>query len=271
MTTVDHDYVLGTHDEEIERLELQHQVWRPRALDAWGRAGFSRGQTILDVGCGPGYAAQDLADIVGRQGRVVAVDRSRRFLESLQTRIKARGLDQIESFERDLDTAELPMRDADGAWVRWVFAFVTNPRRLLTRIHASLRRGGTLVVHEYFDYRSWRISPASADFESFVATVMKSWRDSGGEPDIGLQLPAWLDTLGFSVRLRPIVDVLRPTDFGWQWPASFVQVGLDRLLALGYMPSDAVTAVKTAFEAASASPHGLVFTPGVLEIIATKQ
>ena len=55
------DYVLGTHDEESARLLLQHRVWRPRALDAWRRAGFTVGQTLLDLGCGPGHAAVDPA------------------------------------------------------------------------------------------------------------------------------------------------------------------------------------------------------------------
>ena len=63
--TRDRDYVLGTHDEEIARLGLQHRVWRPRALDAWTRAGFTQGQTLLDVGCGPGHASVDLAELVG--------------------------------------------------------------------------------------------------------------------------------------------------------------------------------------------------------------
>src|SRR3954463_9710581 len=54
MSNVDADYVLGTHDEEIERLGLQHRVWRPRVLAGWQRAGFTSGMTIADVGCGPG-------------------------------------------------------------------------------------------------------------------------------------------------------------------------------------------------------------------------
>ncbi len=80
----EHDYVLGTHDDELIRLGLQHRVWRPRALDVWRRAGFTVGQTLLDVGCGPGYATADLAGIVGDRGQVVAVDRSERFLEVLR-------------------------------------------------------------------------------------------------------------------------------------------------------------------------------------------
>src|SRR5262245_14213149 len=102
------DYVLGTHDEEIDRLALQHSVWRSRATAAWRRAGFTRGQTLIDVGCGPGYATFDLADLVGPAGRVVAVDRSRRFLDVLERGARARGLDTIETLELDLDDGDLP-------------------------------------------------------------------------------------------------------------------------------------------------------------------
>lgn len=62
----DGDYLLGTGDDEIERLGLQHSVWRPHAARTWNSSGFRQGQTIIDVGCGPGFASLDLADVVGR-------------------------------------------------------------------------------------------------------------------------------------------------------------------------------------------------------------
>jgi len=71
------DYVLGTHEEELARLGLQHRVWRPVALDCWQRAGITVGKRVLDVGAGPGYAAIDLAEIVGPKGEVVALERQR--------------------------------------------------------------------------------------------------------------------------------------------------------------------------------------------------
>src|SRR5206468_8135297 len=113
--TAERDYVLGTHDDEIARLGLQHRVWRPHALDGWRRAGFTVGQTLLDLGCGPGWASADMAEIVGESGRVVAIDRSRRFLEV----VESRGFPQIETHEVDLDEGELPAIEADGAWARW--------------------------------------------------------------------------------------------------------------------------------------------------------
>jgi ubiquinone/menaquinone biosynthesis C-methylase UbiE len=74
------EYVLGTGDEELARLGLQHRAWRLRALAAWRAAEIGPGQTVLDVGCGPGYASLDLAEMVGPCGRVVALDKSERFL-----------------------------------------------------------------------------------------------------------------------------------------------------------------------------------------------
>ena len=59
------DYVLGTHDEEIERLGLQHRVWRPLMLDAWIRAGITGGSHFADFGAGPGFATLDAAAMVG--------------------------------------------------------------------------------------------------------------------------------------------------------------------------------------------------------------
>src|SRR5437879_5628265 len=50
LTMAERDYVLGTHDDEIDRLGLQHLVWRPWMLDSWRRAGITRGTRVLDVG-----------------------------------------------------------------------------------------------------------------------------------------------------------------------------------------------------------------------------
>ena len=264
--------MLGTHDEEIARLGLQHRVWRPRALDAWRRAGFTVGQTLLDIGCGPGHASLDLAEIVGPGGRVVALDRSRRFLDALEAALGERRIGHVESREIDLDADRLPAIGADGAWSRWVFAFVKRPRDLLAGIAAALRPGGMFVSHEYVDYATWRLAPRSDEFEEFVRVVMETWRQSGGEPDIGLSLPAWLGETGFETRsLRPILDVVHASDFIWQWPRSFVEGGLRRLVDLGRIAPDRAAAIAEAFAAREAAPGTLMITPAVLEIIAVRR
>ena len=61
----ENDYVLGTNDEELDRLGLQHRVWRPVVTECWQRVGITHGWRVIDVGAGPGYATADLGEIVG--------------------------------------------------------------------------------------------------------------------------------------------------------------------------------------------------------------
>lgn len=271
--TSERDYILGTHEAEVERLGLQHRVWRARALDAWRRAGFTIGQHLLDVGAGPGYAAFDLADMVGPEGRVCAIERSERFVAVLRERARRCGYENITVHCQDVSLDGLPVAEGsmDGAWCRWIFAFLRQPRQLLDALAEALRPGGTLVIHEYLDHRTWRLAPRSLLMEKFVAEVMGSWRDSGGEPDIALDLPAWLEEAGFVLReLHPIIDIIQPSSFVWHWPASFIDVHLRRLVELGRIAPALAEEIRDDFHGRSSSPSTLMITPTVLEIIAER-
>jgi SAM-dependent methyltransferase len=243
-------YVLGTNDEEIERLGLQHRVWLPRAKAAWQRAGFKRGQTLLDVGCGPGYATLDLAAVTGPTGQVIGLDKSSRFLDVLKARAAHYGVTNVTTQEMDLDDGAWPELQVDGIWARWLFAFVKQPRTLLGKVVGSLKPGGSLVFHEYFDYCTWRLTPPCPELEEFVQLIVKSWRKSGGEPDIGLELPRWLGELGFETTLTTHVDVVLTGSDIWKWPASFVHSGLKRLVELGEIPDQKGEAMWRAFQRA---------------------
>jgi SAM-dependent methyltransferase len=266
------DYVLGTHEEEIERLGLQHRAWRQRAFDAWRSGEISLGRTVLDVGCGPGYAALDLAELVGPSGRVVAIDKSERFLRVLEAKCRERHIDNITAYRSDLDSDEFPDVIADRAWCRWVFAFVKNPRRMLARIASALAPDGIMVLHEYFDYSTWRAAPRSADLDEFVSAVMRSWRDNGGEPDIALWLPRWLEELGFEIRsARPILEIVQPDHLSWTWLATFLEVGRRRLAEMGYLSPSRGESIWRAFLTLQATPGVRMITPGVLEIVAERR
>ena len=266
------EYILGTHDDEILRLGLQHRVWRPRALDAWRRAGFTLGQTIVDLGCGPGYASLDLAEIVGPKGKIISIDKSRRFLDALGAAQRLRGITNIVSHELDLNDSALPDVKADGAWARWVFAFVEKPHDLLTRTAKILKSGGVFVIHEYIDYSTWRLAPRLLELEEYVQAVMDSWRADGAEPDIGLEIPAWLKELGFELKsLNPIVDIVPASNFVWEWPKAFIEVGIQRLVDLGRMKHERAHEILLAFAAAETTSGTLMITPTVLEIIAVRR
>jgi len=265
------DYVLGTHDAELQRLGVQHRAWRPVVLECWKNAGVTSGSRVLDVGAGPGYATVDLAKIVGRSGRVVAVERSPNFVSATRRAVQERSLSSVEVHELDLMHSDLPTGPFDFTWCRWVLCFVSNPELLVKKIANVLRQNGRAIFHEYGHYTTWRFFPQRDSLEEFRNHVVATWRKSGGEPDTGLQLPMWLARNGFVVRsVVPRIFCLQPSDYMWRWPSEFIQVHLLRLQELGAIDSAFADKVRADLAAAENEQPSLMLTPLVLEIVAEK-
>ncbi len=208
------DYVLGTHDEELARLGVQHRAWRPVVLECWKNAGLTSGKRVLDVGAGPGYATVDLAEIVGSSGRVVAVERSPNFVNATRHAVEERSLSNIDVRELDLMNDDLPAGPFDFTWCRWVLCFVSNPELLVKKLANVLSKNGRAIFHEYGHYTTWQFFPRRASLEEFRKHVIATWRGSGGDPDTSLQLPSWLSKSGFAVRsITPRIFCLRPGDY----------------------------------------------------------
>ena len=265
------DYVLGTHQEELSRLGLQHRVWRPVVLECWQRAGITVGKRVLDLGAGPGYAAIDLAEIVGPTGEVVAVERSHNFVCAMETMCRARSLANVRIHELDLMTGELPKGSYDFAWCRWVVSFVDDQSLLIEKLGKIMPKGSVAIFHEYGHYETWRFVPPLPMHERFREHVIATWRESGGEPDGALQLPRLLGENGFVVRsATPHIFCLRPGDYMWQWPVTFIETYLERLIETGQIDHEFAGEVRTAIGSAEKDPNARMLTPLVLEIIAEK-
>ena len=265
------DYVLGTHDDELARLGLQHRIWRSIALACWQKAGITVGRSVLDIGAGPGYAATDLAEIVGPTGKVVAVERSTNFVRALKERCRVRALENVEIHELDLMTEELPAGPYDFSWCRWVASFVSDPDLLIEKLARVMRPGSFALFHEYTHYLTWRFIPRLPSQERFAQEVKASWKAAGGKADVGLDLPIYLAQNGFVVRSAvPRIYCVGPGDYMWQWPASFVGIGLARLQELGRVDAGFAEEVIRDVAQAGRNPHSLLITPLVLEIVAEK-
>jgi len=265
------DYVLGTHEAELERLGVQHRAWQPVVFECWANAGIKSGSCVLDVGAGPGYGTVDLSEIVGRSGKVVAVERSTNFVNALKETVRVRKLSNVEVHELDLMKDDLPAGPFDFAWCRWVLCFVSNPDLLVRKIAGTLKPGGRGIFHEYGHYTTWRFFPRRATLEEFRSHVIASWRESGGEPDTGLSLPSWLANNGFTIRsVVPRIFCLRPGDYMWQWPAQFIHVHLLRLQELGKIDIGFAEKVRRDLRAAEEETNSFMLTPLVLEVVAEK-
>lgn len=264
-----HNYVLGTHDEELDRLGLQHRVWRPTVLKAWAEAGITEGSRVIDLGCGPGYALLDLAEIVGAKGVVHGIERSQKFLAFAQEQSARGGFHSVTLEEADLMMPIQFPKKFDFAWCRWVACFLPDLAPLMTHLRNALRPGGTVIFHEYVDYATWQGIPKCAGIESFAAEIMRRWRASGGEPDIAPALVPKLIESGFEIiQTKPLVFAVQPRDFMWRWPSSFIKGHTSHMVELGTAPEDWAREILQDFTQFENSPHSIMITPTVLQIMA---
>ena len=265
------EYLLGTNDEELTRLGFQHRVWAESTFGLWERAGFAPGQTILDVGCGPGYATFDLASLVGPEGRIVAVDESPRFLDFLNAQCKLRGVMHIDVRHGDVQRLDIPEQSVDGAYARWVLCYVKDPEAVVAGVARALRRGGSFAVLDYFNYCGFTHGPRSAALDRVARAVEESVRARGGDLDMMGHLPAIMARCGLSVQeIKPVVRVARPGSALWQWPITFFRNFLPILVEGGFLTSDEARAFEDDWEDRSNDPSTFLCTPPMLEMIGLK-
>ena len=212
-----------------------------------------------------------LAEIVGPTGEVVALERSQNFIRAMETTCRARSLANVKIHELDLMKGELPKGDYDFAWCRWVVSFVNDQSLLIEKLGGVMPKGSIAIFHEYGHYETWRFFPRLPMQERFREHVIATWRESGGEPDGALQLPGLLGENGFVIRsARPHIFCLRPSDYMWQWPATFIETYLERLIEMGRIDHKFAEQVRKALASAEKNPNARMLTPLVLEIIAEK-
>ncbi len=267
----EHEYVLGTDETELARLGLQHGVWRAQAHEHWERARVAPGARVLDVGCGPGYATLDLARLVGPKGRVTGVDVSRRFLDHVAAAAKRDGLANVTTREGDLQTLALEPASADVAWTRWVLSFVKDPGAVVANVARALAPGGRWAIQEYVSYSGMKLGPASPVLARVVDAIHRSWRAQGGEPDVGLELPRLLLAHGLEVAdARPITRLARPGTSVWDWPGSYFESFVPRLVTTGFLSQADASAFLDEWRARSNDPGALFVCPTVIAITAVK-
>lgn len=271
------DYVLGTGTDESTRLGLQHRLWSAATHELWERALIQPGQSVLDIGCGPGHAAMDLAQIVGPRGRVIAIDESASFLKQLHDHAVSRKFHHIERVLGDVQdlTAVLSHErgQIDVAYARWVFCFLANPGAVIDGLATLLKPGGRVAVQDYFNYeRSLTLAPRCEAFTKVIHAVGASWRARGGDTDVMAKLPGLFIERGFEVEHIDVVQRLaRPGSTLWHWPNSFWQTFLPKLVETNFITAEDMAAFYATWEKASKDPAAFVLLPPVFELVVRRK
>jgi hypothetical protein len=68
----------------------------------------------------------------------------------------------------------------------------------------------------------------------------------------------------------PHIFCIRPNDYMWQWPATFIETYLPRLQEMGRIDRRFADQVRVDLTNAEKNPNALMITPLVLEVVAEK-
>lgn len=159
-----------------------HHRWRGRAAD---RAELAPGGRVLDVCCGTGDLALELARRAGPEGEVVGCDFSEPMLELARAKALDRGLDA--RFEW-ADALELPYEDSsfDAVTVGFGVRNLSDLDRGLAEMVRVLRSGGRLAILEITQPRR---PPLSTFFSLWFDRIVPRLGAVAGDRDAYTYLP----------------------------------------------------------------------------------
>ena len=263
-------YLLGEEDEELLRLQRQHEIWTSDTTQLLNRAGFSRGQTLLDLGCGPGFTTFDLGAIVD-DGRVIGVDSSAKMIRTVRQEISRRSAHNVTALQRSIEDLDASIGPVDGVFARWVFCYLSNPQSVVRKAGGLLRPGGSLAVMDYFNYLSITVQPASSHFDKVYRAVFDSFENSAGGLEVGRRLPAFMEASGFRVdSIEPVCAMGRPGSPIWDWLSQFQKSYLPKLVNGGFLTESELGEFDQVWTDLSTRSDAFLFAPPMIAIVGVK-
>lgn len=223
-------YVLTLTDTELRRYAMMAATARRQESDLWAAAGIVPGATVADIGCGPGAIAAEVAEVVGRGGRVVAVDQDAAATAIAAEVVKARGLSNVVLRVADAMSTGIRPASVDTAVVRHVLAHNGGQEHAIVEHAASLVRPGGAVLVVDVDLTAGGIDPPDDDWTDLQEAYVRFHRQRGNDPRVGLRLARLLADAGLEVTEHRGWYSLVRADPGMRPPA---WVARDALVAAG--------------------------------------
>jgi ubiquinone/menaquinone biosynthesis C-methylase UbiE len=186
---------LGSHVKYVkaEKGEIRNDIKEGQGIDLeltvikiLQRIGIKNGQSVLDFGCGSGTYTIPVAKIVGKQGRVYALDRDKNALDNLMRKAKSGHLNNI---RRMATSGELRIELSDESvditllfdvFHRYYFPQIEDRKRLLDEIYRITKTNGFVSVWPKHMETEVRGEIEAADFylkDEFLGTLIHNNKD----------------------------------------------------------------------------------------------
>ena len=132
--------------QNAERLETPERYALLPPHETLHKFGLQPGMTFVDVGAGTGYFTRAAAEIVGPEGRALAVDSSAEMLAILKAN---NGTHRIQSLQSSDYEIPLESGSADMVLVAFVLHENEDRPRLLAELRRLLKPDGRILILEW--------------------------------------------------------------------------------------------------------------------------
>ncbi len=146
-----------------------------RILAPYVRAGMS----VLDLGCGSGFFAVEMARLVGASGRVIAADVQDGMLRQLEAKIRGTEFEGRIVLHRCREDRIGVAGPLDAALAFYVIHEVPDPAKTFAELGTILTAGGTLLVVE-----PKYVHVSKRDFSRTVETALSLGFELRDEPAV---------------------------------------------------------------------------------------
>jgi len=109
---------------------------------------IAEGMTVLDVGCGPGFFSLDIAQMVGKSGRVIAADVQEGMLQRVKEKIKGTELEERFVLHKCGENKIGVSEHVDFVLLFYMVHEVPNQEDLLSEIRTILKPNGQVLIVE---------------------------------------------------------------------------------------------------------------------------
>ncbi|MUL42438.1 methyltransferase domain-containing protein [Streptomonospora sp. PA3] len=173
--------VLDAVDNLPESVEMRRRTY--------GLLGLGAGMSVVDVGCGAGRAAGEMASLVAERGSVLGVDLN----EDMVAAARARW---PEADFRVGDARALPLEGSslDAYRAEKVLHDLPDPAAALAEAYRVLAPGGRIVLLGQ-DWDGWVVDSANRDL---TLRILRSWSDTIPSPDSARGFRRLLREAGFA-------------------------------------------------------------------------
>ena len=145
------------------------------------------GERVLDIGCGPGFMMQDMADAIGTSGHLEGIDPSEIICKLARTRLA----DLSVPYSVRVGGAEaLPYEDEsfDAVVLAQVLLYVPNMSQALSEVHRVLRPGGRVLICD----TDWDSLVVNTSDKARLARLQAVWNRNFLDPHVPPKLPGLL-------------------------------------------------------------------------------